>query len=228
MDDETINALKAGWLGQVPSPLAKAFIDVGTFQTFPDGATVYGFGQEQCCLFGIASGHIRMWVTMNEQAPRFGHVAGPGFWFGESEVVTGQPRIMEMEASGETRLCMVARSDIDRIAKKHAETWASVALFAVMNQATAIGAADDLMLRNAKKRLVAVLLRLSSHRNAFQGVPPVSAVPVGQRELADAATLSRSSALAILAELSRDGLIRTDYRTIVILKPKQLGALLAD
>ena len=228
MNDGTINDLKAGWLGHVPSPLAKAFIDAGKLQTFPDGATVYGFGQEQCCLFGIASGHIRMWLTMNEQAPRFGHLAGPGFWFGEHEVVTGLPRIMEMEASGDTLLCMVARSDIDRIAKKHAEAWASVALLAVMNQGTAIGAADDLMIRNAKKRLLAVLLRLSSHRNAYQGVSPISAVPVRQTELADAATLSRSSALAILAELSRDGLIRTDYRTIVILKPKQLGALLAD
>ena len=228
MDRATISNLKAGWLGQLPAPVARAFIDAGKFQSFSDGATIYGFGQEQNCLFGIASGHIRMWVTMNEQAPRFGHIAGPGFWFGEFAVITGQPRLVEMSASDDTRLCMVTRSDIDRVAKEHADAWAAVALLAVMNQVTAIGAADDLMIRNAKKRLVAVLLRLSSHRNAFQGVPPVCAVPVRQTELADAATLSRSSALAILAQLSRDGLIRTDYRTIVILKPKQLAALLAE
>ena len=88
-----------------------------------------------------------------------------------------------------------------------------------MNEATAIGAVDDLMIRNAKKRLAAVLLRLSSHRNGFQGVPPVSAVPVTQTEIAVAATLSRSSAAAILAEFSGKGIIRTDYRTIVILTP---------
>ena len=228
MDDASTRSLKAGWLGQVPSPVANAFIDAGKFQTFSDGATIYGFGQEQCCLFGIASGHIRMWVTMNEQEPRFGHVAGPGFWFGESEVVTGRPRIMEMAASGETRLCMVTRSDIDRVARKHADAWTSVALLAVMNQATAIGAADDLMIRNAKKRLVAVLLRLSSHRNAFQGVPPVPAVPVTQREIADAAAVSRSSAAAILADLKRDGMIRIDYKTIVVLQPERLMALLAN
>ncbi len=228
MDDVTTRNLKAGWLGQVPSPVANAFIDVGNFQTFSDGATIYGFGQEQYCLFGIASGQIRMWVTMNEQEPRFGHVAGPGFWFGEYEVVTRQPRVVEMAASGETRLCVVTRSDIDRVARKHADAWAAVALLAVMNQVTAIGAADDLMIRNAKKRLVAVLLRLSSHRNAFQGVPPVPAVPVTQREIADAAAVSRSSAAAILADLKRDGMIRIDYKTIVVLEPERLLALLAN
>lgn len=228
MDDATTPNLKAGWLGKVPSPVANALIDAGKFQTFSDGATIYGFGQEQNCLFGIASGHIRMWVTMNEQEPRFGHVAGPGFWFGEYEVITGQPRVVEMAASGDTRLCMVTRSDIDRVARKHADAWVSVALLAVMNQATAIGAADDLMIRNARKRLVAVLLRLSSHRNAFQGVPPVPAVPVTQREISDAAAVSRSSAAAILAALKRDGMIRIDYKTIVVLEPERLMALLAN
>ncbi len=228
MDDATTRNLKAGWLGQVPSPVANALIDAGKFQTFSDGATIYGFGQEQYCLFGIASGQIRMWVTMNEQEPRFGHVAGPGFWFGEYEVVTRQPRVVEMAASGETRLCVVTRSDIDRVARKHADAWAAVALLAVMNQVTAIGAADDLMIRNAKKRLVAVMLRLSSHRNAFQGVPPVPAVPVTQREIADAAAVSRSSAAAILADLKRDGMIRIDYKTIVVLEPERLMALLAN
>ena len=102
MDDETTRNLKAGWLGRLPSPVAQAFLEAGKVQRLPDGAIIYGLGQEQFCLFGIASGHVRMWITMNEQEPRLAHVAGPGFWFGESEVVTGQPRIMEMEASGET------------------------------------------------------------------------------------------------------------------------------
>ena len=56
-----------------------------------------------------------------------------------------------MAASGETRLCVVTRSDIDRVAKKHADAWAAVALLAVMNQVTAIRAADDLMIRNDRR-----------------------------------------------------------------------------
>ena len=59
MDRATISNLKAGWLGQVPAPVARAFIEAGKLRTFSDGATIYGFGQEQYCLFGIASGHIR-------------------------------------------------------------------------------------------------------------------------------------------------------------------------
>jgi len=51
---------------------------------------------------------------------------------------------------------------------------------------------------------------------------------VTQREIGDAAAVSRSSAAAILAALKRDGMIRIDYKTIVVLKPERLMALLAN
>lgn len=228
MDRETRRVLKTGWLGQVSPVLSDAFLDAGHLRAYPDGATIYGLGSDCCFLWGIAAGLVRMWVTMNEQEPRFGHVAGPGSWFGENEVITGQPRIIEMEAAGETCVCIVTREDIQSIARRHPEAWHAIALLAVMNQSTAIGAADDLMLRNAKNRLVAVLLRLSSHRNAYQGAAPIAKIPAAQAEIAVAANLSRSSAAAILAELSCEGLIRTDYRWVAILEPERLSAMLAE
>ena len=226
VDPEASRGLPGGWLGKVSPAFAKALLAVGVKRTFQDGEVIYGLGQDQACLWGISSGLVRMLVTMNEQSPRFGHVAGPGFWFGETEFVIDRPGIIEMAASGETELLMVTRHAFARVAGNHPDAWPAVAVLAVLNEGLAIGAADDLMIRDARQRLCAVLLRLSSNRNAFQGMPPIPYIPATQREIAEAANLSRSSAAALLAELSGAGLVRTEYRRIEILDPEGLGGLI--
>lgn len=209
--------LLSGWLGFLDPALSEGILKAGRLSRFEDGATIYGFGQQQDCLLGIASGMVKMWVTMNEQEPRFGHLGGPGFWFGETEVVTGKHGIMEMIASGPTQMFSIPRKQIDLIAKTEPEVWPGITLLAVLNQGTAIGATDDLMIRNSQKRLAAVLLRMCSRRNAYQEVPPLDVIPISWNELSEAVNLSRSKVGAILSEFSKLGLIRTRQREILIL-----------
>jgi len=226
MDPGSASRLKTGWLGKTSPTVAEAILNVGVMRSFDDDEVIYGLGQYQASLWGIASGLVRMTITMNEQPPKFGHVVGPGFWFGETEFVTDRPGIIEMVASGNTTLLMVTRQAFRRVADAHSEAWPGVALLAVLNEGLAIGAADDLMIRDARQRLCAVLLRLSSHRSCFQGAPPLPHIPATQREIADAANLSRSSAAALLARLSGAGLIRTEYGRIEILNPEGLLEIL--
>jgi CRP-like cAMP-binding protein len=228
IDEEATRVLKSGWLGHLDPALACKILNAGKMAHYGDGDTIYAFAQEQSRLFGVARGMVRMWVTMNEQAPQFGHVAGPGFWFGETELVTGNASIMEMTASGATSLFRIDRKAIDTLAAEAPGIWQGIALLAVMNEGTALGAADDLMVRKSRERLAAVLLRLSSHRNAPQGVPPLREIPVTQAELSEAVCLSRSSTAALLAEFVRSGLIRTDYGAIAILDPAGLVGLLTE
>ncbi len=219
-------SLTTGWLGQAETPLRKALLEAGHIRHFGDGATIYTFDQDQVCLWGVASGLVRISIAMNEQEPKLAHCGGPGFWFGEVPVITGRRRAVQATASGETRLCAIHRSDIAAIAGRNPEAWRLVASLSVLNQLTAIGAGEDLMIRDPRKRIVAVLLRLAGHRNAFQGTAAIPTVPVTQAELAEASTLSRSSAAVILKDLAKQGSIRTDYRSIAILDPTALEALL--
>jgi CRP/FNR family cyclic AMP-dependent transcriptional regulator len=223
---ENTTLLQSGWLSRIPPEIATAIIDAGRPKHFSNGDTIYGFDQPQDCLYGIAKGIVRMWIMMNEQEPRFGHIAGPGFWFGENELVTGKHRTMEMIACGESLLHMVDRSTVDRLAKHNTGIWPAVALLAVMNQGTAIGAADDLLIRDSKKRLAAVLLRLCQRRNAFQGVTHLDRIPITHNELAEASCLSRSATAALLSNLSASGLISTEYGSISILNAEGLAAIM--
>lgn len=228
MDETYLKILKSGWLARVPSGVADLLVGSASPVRFGEGETVYGFGQRQNRLFGVVSGTVRMWVTMNEQEPRFGHIAGPGFWFGETELVTGKAGIMEMAAYGETLLYAIDRPSIDRLGETIPGIWQAIALLAVMNQGTAIGAADDLLIRNSEQRLAAVLLRLSSRRSAFQGVPPLDRLPVTRAELAEVSSLSQSTTAALVADFVRSGLIRTGYREIVLENPAGLTEIIGS
>lgn len=227
MDREAEATLSTGWLARMPSDLRRQILRGGRFRSFRNGAMVYAFEQEGTCLWGVVSGQVRLLVTMNEQEPRLAHCAGPGFWFGEIPVITGGTRAMQAMTFGETRLCAVDVTVITDLARRQPDVWRSVAGLSVMNEMTAIGAGEDLMIRDSKKRLVAVLLRLAGHRNAFQGAAAVDTVPLNQLELAEASGLSLSSATKILGDLVRQGAIRTEYRTIAILDPDALKTILA-
>jgi CRP/FNR family transcriptional regulator, cyclic AMP receptor protein len=228
MDTLTEQSLTAGWLARAEPPLRKALLEAGHIRHFGDGATIYTFDQDQDCLWGVVSGLVRISIALNEQEPKLAHCGGPGFWFGEVPVISGRNRAVQATASGETRLCAIDRADIAALAHRTPETWRLVATLSVLNQLTAIGAGEDLMIRDPLKRVVAVLLRLSGHRNGFQGAAPIPAIPVTQAELAEASTLSRSSATAILKDLAQRGMIRTDYRSLLILDPAALEHLLAE
>jgi CRP/FNR family cyclic AMP-dependent transcriptional regulator len=228
LENEARSVAFAGWLGSARRAFSDALLQAGSLKRFENGDVVYGLGQSQDCLWCVVSGLARMWITMNEQPPRFGHVAGPGFWFGEVEVTTKGPRIIEVEAHGDTVLLMVAGRDFRQVASEFEDAWRELARLAVANLALAIGAADDLMIRDPKQRLAAVLLRLASHRSAFQGVAPIPFIPATQSEIAAAANLSRASAAAILAELVESGAIATEYRRIRLTNPERLKSIVHE
>lgn len=220
--------LLSGWLGHVPPVLAESILQAGTSRHKADGEPVYNQGDEGAGLYGIASGCVRMFFTMNEQDPLLGHVAGPGYWFGDVALALGSGRLIGATAGGATVLHFVPLAAIERLTVSDPLVWRSISGLLALNQALAIGAAEDLMIRDSKQRLVAVLLRLASLRNAFQGVPPVLDIPVTQPELAEAACLSRTTATDILRDLSRQGWIATGYRSIKILEPEALSAVLRN
>lgn len=219
-------ALLNGWLSGGPQELAETILRAGTPRHKADGETVYNQGDAEAGIYGIASGHVRMFFTLNEQDPLLGHIAGPGFWFGEVALILGGGRLVGAITSGATVLHFVSLAAIERIAQSEPSVWRCICGLSARNQALAIGAAEDLMIRDSKQRLVAVLLRFANLRNAFQGTPPILDVPVTQPELAEAACLSRTTATDILRDLSRLGWIEPRYRSIRILDPEALSSVM--
>lgn len=212
------------WFQNLPGAFTEALLRRARVARYENRDTLYTAGEQQGHLWCVLSGFVKMHVAMNESEPRFAHMASSGFWFGENEIILGQTSIVEASVSGETELIKIRRTVLLDIAKTQPSTWQYLAQLAALNQALAVGGADDLMLRGARKRLAAVLLRLSSNRCAFQGISPTEKVPVTQSEIGEAANIASTGLTSLLAEFSKLGAIEIGYRSITISSPDLLEA----
>ena len=72
---------------------------------------------------------------MNEQPPRFCHLVGPGFWFGDNEFVFGRLAILDITCASDAVLFLVSEKQFDGATSKHPVAWKAVAGLLSMNQA---------------------------------------------------------------------------------------------
>lgn len=227
MANFVINTLTSiGWLSTLSAPIREVVICDAKRHEFQPGDIVYSSGADGDAIWGIESGSMKMFISAGEERMRFCHVVGPGYWFGELEILLEIPRIIEMKIAEPACLLRLGIKDIHRIAARHSEIWISIARLAATNEALAIAAADDLMLRDPKKRLAATLLRLTGLRWDFQGRPTLNPVPVTTIELSEVANLSRSVTAKILSDFSRDGAVEKGYKTVRVTRPDLLSRIL--
>lgn len=215
-----------GWLGTLSEPLRAAVLRSANTHVFRPSETVYYSGADGSTLWGIGSGTIKMYISAGEEHLRFCHAVGPGYWFGELELLLNLPRLVEMRASGNARLLCLKDRDLHKIAKAFPEIWLAVARLAATNEALAVAAADDLMLRDPRKRLAATLLRLCGLRWDFQDRPHSLVIPVTLLEIAEIANLSRSVAAKLLSALAANGTLEKEYGRVRISHPDRLEEIL--
>ncbi len=114
---------------------------------------------------------------------------------------------------------------LDSIAAIDPQTWRRVGLLILRDLELAIGAIDDLTIRDADRRLGAIVLRLAGARRADNPDDPEPEMPASQADLAAISGLSRATAAPILARLEAEGILVRGYRRIRLLQPHRLRSL---
>jgi CRP/FNR family transcriptional regulator, cyclic AMP receptor protein len=215
-----------GWLSRTPPTFQRIVLDRSQLQTFETGAPVYALGDPPGGMYGLVSGGLGITIAPNEIGPYFAHFARPGTWFGEAAALTGQPRRIGLMATRETQLLHLPLHAILDIVAKDPSAWRMFALVTIGHLDVAIGACDDLMIRDHRKRFLAVLLRLAGSRlTTPHGATPID-VDVSQEDLAVLANIARTTAGALLRQLEADGHVELSYRRIRISDPSALREML--
>jgi CRP-like cAMP-binding protein len=107
-------------------------------------------------------------------------------------------------------------SEFDALVVENPASWRFFTALALMNTSVAMGAADDLLIRDTARRCTATLLRLAGLRNSASLTPPLSEVDVTQEELAYLSNLSRNATGLLLRKLEKGGFIELAYKSIRI------------
>ncbi len=221
-------ALLKGWLGHTPPTFNNKLLERCERIEASQGHYVYTVGEATSVLWGVAKGQVHLNIATHEHGPRFGHVFGPGAWFGDYELITGSPRILEVKTSRECVLYYILNHEFHQLTKEDPLSWRWIALLATQHTALALGAADDLMIKSSDARLAALLLRLSARRGAPEGTIPIDQLDVSQQNISEALNLSRTSTGQKLRKLRDQRIIDFSYTQIQILNPQALVACIFE
>ena len=218
--------LSRGWLSLTPRSFQRDVLDRCFLVRFEAGEFIYVVGDPPGGMFGLVSGGVSVSIAPGERGPYFAHFAQPGTWMGEAAAITGQPRRVGLSATREAELLHLPLQEIHEIVDRNPEAWRLFALITIGHLDMAIGASDDLMIRDHVKRCVAVLLRLGGCRHASPADFPPIEIDVSQEEMAVLSNVARTTAGAVLRKLEASGCIEQSYRRIRILTPDALRGML--
>ncbi len=131
-------------------------------------------------------------------------------------------------ATRDTILLNLPLHAIHEIVGKDPGAWRLFALATMHHLDVAIGACDDMRIRDPVKRCIAVLLRLAGHRLPSQTNPPYHEIDLSQEHIAHLANVARTTINAVLRDLETGGKLKRSYRRIRILAPAEMRAMLRD
>jgi CRP-like cAMP-binding protein len=218
--------LRRGWLSLTPASFQRDVLNRCFLVRFEAGESIYVVGDPPGGMFGLVSGGVSVSIAPGERGPYFAHFAQPGTWMGEAAAITGQPRRVGLSATREAELLHLPLQEIHEIVDRNPEAWRLFALITIGHLDMAIGASDDLMIRDHVKRCVAVLLRLGGCRQASPADRSPIEVDVSQEEMAVLSNVARTTAGAVLRKLEATGYLEQSYRRIRILAPDALRGML--
>ena len=217
---------RQGWLSYAPPPFRQAVLDRCKLQRLAAGATIYSVGDPPGGMYGLVTGSFAISIAPGERGPYVAHFGRAGTWFGEGAAFTEQPRRIGLAVTRDSEVLHLPLPAIREIVAADPGAWRFFGLAAVAHNDTALGAADDLLIRDHVKRTVAVLLRLGGCRyRTPQGTQPIE-IDVSQDDFATMTNQARTTAGAVLRKLEAEGRVDVSYRRVRIAAPDALRAML--
>lgn len=219
--------LTQGWLAVMPDDFGAALLDICVWKRFDAGRPLYVAGDAPGGIFGVAEGAISFTAALGRADSPALHVARAVIWTGLGPLLSDQPRRATIMAAEPVLAAYAPLTPLQAMLDARPHWWKHMAQELLIEFDLVSSMANDLLIRSARRRCAAILLRLANCRFA---PPPAGAIPeaqVTQEALAEMTNLSRSSISPIIKTLVDDGHISASYRVIRLLDWKAL-TLIAD
>ena len=217
-----------GWLSQTPEDFRRAVLSRVSLQSYEAGESIYSVGDPPGGMYGLAAGSVKIASASGRARPlsRSYHDPRPleRLWTGDRRL---QPDRRPHARGAIARFCFSPFMRSTRSPRAIPGSWRYIAGLSLSDTQIALGAMDDLTIRDEFHRCIAILLRSGGLRHVnWNNGEPVR-VDVNQSELAHMSNLSRSALGGFLRKLEAEGEIEIGYGQIGILKPAALRARLA-
>ncbi len=214
-----------GWLSQTSNEFRSAILGRVSLQAFAPGASIYSVDDPPGGMYGLVAGGVKVAMAPGEDGPFIGHIMTPGSWSGYGPAIAGGNRIIGLTAGRNCQVLFLPLHALNEILARDPASWRHMAGLALIDTQTALGAMNDLMIRDEFRRFLAALLRVGGFRRGGGDDDGLVWLDLNQSELAHMSNLSRTTVGVFLRRLEAEDHVRIGYGQIGIRAPEALRAL---
>jgi CRP/FNR family cyclic AMP-dependent transcriptional regulator len=203
-----------------PAALA-AFEQQTEMRTCRKGQILYSQEDRAEVLFLLKRGRVQLYrLTASGKRLELATLE-PGTFFGEMPLVGETLRHTFAEAAEDSLICVMSRSDIERLMRQRSEV--ALRMIEVLSRRLALCEArlEEMAYRSVPARIAAVLLRLSQERSG-------EAVPITHQELGDMIGALRESVTKVLDDFQKAGLVELGRGRVIVRQVAGLQARLEE
>lgn len=206
-----------------PALLFARIFAAGKWRRLEPGERLFSAGDETSPLLGVASGFIAFESVLAIHEMSLITMLPAPFWSVGRPQVQGRRRLVSAIARTPLMVLQVPQARIEALEAEDPAVKDFKALVTGLIFLETLEALTDALIPESRRRIVSTLLRIAGAK--YRGDEP-RAVPISQAELATITTMSRQTCGLVVRDLAREGLIDIGYRTIDLLAPARLRAIL--
>jgi CRP-like cAMP-binding protein len=224
-----IDRLSQGsWFGRLPQALREQVITRSSVRSYAKGQLLSLEGSPPKGLFAVLEGQVQLVAAMGAGDDALVHVGGPGFWFGEFAVLTGNPTVVTAIAHSPVRALLLPKPQFDLIVEEDPRSFRYFAELAFERYAALLRAFAEVQESTPDARLrrrLAALVQLQREDRMEAGRVTLG---VTQADLSRMIGISRQTLNRLLGQLQERGLIELGFRKIIVPEPRRLGEVAAE
>ncbi|GAB4275194.1 MAG: Crp/Fnr family transcriptional regulator [Coriobacteriia bacterium] len=200
--------------------------DLVVLKKVPKGAFIIGQNEPGEAMYLLVSGRVKVSLANpGGKELALGYLEAPSH-FGEMALVDSGPRSADVIAMTDVEVLSLDAKDLARAIQVQPRL--ALSLIATLSQRlrSTIQRLEDMAFRDARHRVMRVLLNIATAAYETRGVPVIEGVT--HYEIATLAGTSRETASRIISQLAKDGALATKGRKIVVDLFKIQEAFLAE
>lgn len=218
-----LNLLRKGnWFGGLPEDLQGLLLDNSMIRLAEQNQVLIAEDTRPTGMFGLLEGQIVMTRQIDDKKDFLIHLGGPGFWFGENGILSGDPTLVTATAHTKVRALFLPISNFKQIIEVEPRYYELFAQLALSRYAILIRALGQSMSLSPEEYLRIRLADLSDMIHSERKSEDIVELALSQADLAAMIGSSRQTTNVLLKKLESKGLIEVAFRKIKILDPHRL------
>ena len=219
---DSARLLSGEWMRRQPQAFHQALLDIAVWRHVEAGTTIIHAADDTGGIWGLARGQIDIASALGEPGSPVGDLYLPGQWAGIGPIF-GRPRGADGTARIASLVAIVPLQRLRVLLRDNPGWWECVGQLATHMSFRYGGATGDLLIRDSRRRCIAVLLRFGDCRWADPSSPPT--IILNHADLAAAANMSCHPAGEVLRELDALGHVDLRYGQVTIRNADALRAI---